>query len=252
MEHTVQIEESVVELSLDWLLGEVRIHHHDHPYLFIRQTTNQAFPQRYLLHHQVRDGRLVIQDRRKKILSLGLHLYKTDVAIYLPKQQLQSISLRCKGTNLQAERLKVENVSCHLTSGKTMLSGEIKHLHLETVGGLISSRQLVAQRLLLHATSSKVELTGAFSDVDLHVTGRRMQIHSTKMLDSLKSTSTGAYVKVEIPENDGFTCYVKKRSGAFRNDFSCHLEKGKMVHKNGLRSFEIDIRGGQFLISHKH
>ncbi|PRS27623.1 DUF4097 family beta strand repeat-containing protein [Bacillus pumilus] len=251
MEHTIQIEESVVELSLDWLLGEVCIQHHDHPYLIIRQTTNQVFPKRYLMHHQVKDGRLFIQDRRKKILSFGLQLYKTDVAIFLPKQQLQSISIRCKGANLQAERLKVENASCHLTSGKAMLSGDIKHLHLETVGGLISSRQLTAQRLLLHATSSKVELTGAFSDVDLHVTGRRMQIHSTNMLNSLKSTSTGANVKVTIPENDGFTCYVKKRSGAFRNDFSCHREKDKMVHKNGLRSFEVDIRGGQFLLSHQ-
>ncbi|WP_144472705.1 DUF4097 family beta strand repeat-containing protein [Bacillus safensis] len=249
MEHTVQIEESVVELSLDWLLGEVRIHHHDHPYLIIRQTTNQVFPKRYLLHHQVRDGRLVIQDRRKRIFSLGLHLYQTDVAIYLPKNQLQAMSIRCKGANLQAEGLNVENVYGHLTSGKTMLSGEIKHLHLETVGGLISSRQLAAQTLSLHATSSKVELTGAFSDVDLRVTGRRVQIHSTHMLNSLKSTSTGAYVKVAIPENDGFTCYVKKRSGAFRNDFSCHREKDKMVHKNGLRTFEVDIRGGQFLLN---
>ncbi|WLP59960.1 DUF4097 family beta strand repeat-containing protein [Bacillus pumilus] len=249
MEHTIPIEEKVVELSLDWLLGEVFIQHHDHPYLIIRQTANQVFPKRYLMHHQVRDGRLFIKDRRKKILSLGLQLYKTNVTIFLPKRQLQSISIRCKGANLQAERLKVEHVSCHLTSGKTMLSGDIKHLHLETVGGLISSRQLTIQRLLLHATSSKIELAGAFSDVDLHVTGRRMQIHSTNMLNSLKSTSTGANIKLVIPENDGFTCYVKKRSGAFRNDFSCHREKEKMVHKNGLRSFEVDIRGGQFLLS---
>ncbi|MFS3915614.1 DUF4097 family beta strand repeat-containing protein [Bacillus australimaris] len=251
MEHTIQIDESVVELSLDWLLGEVRIHHHDHPYLIIRQTTNQVFPKRYLLHHQVKDGQLIVQDRRKRILSLGLHLYQTDVAIYLPKKELQSISLRCKGANLQAEGLNVENVYCHLTSGKTMLSGEIKRLHLETVGGFISSQELAAQTLSLHATSSKVELMGAFSDVDLHVTGRRIQVHSTHMLNSLKSTSTGAYVKVAIPENEGFTCYVKKRSGAFRNDFSCDRGKGKMLHKNGQSSFEIDIRGGQFLLSQK-
>ncbi|MCM2990216.1 DUF4097 family beta strand repeat-containing protein [Bacillus safensis] len=249
MEHTVQIEESVVELSLDWLLGEVRIHHHDHPYLIIRQTINQVFPKRYLLHHQVRDGQLVIQDGRKKIFSLGLHLYQTDVAIFLPKDQLQSMSIRCKGANLQAERLEVENVYCHLTSGKTRLSGEIKYLHVETVGGLISSRQLAAQTLSLHATSSKGELTGAFSDVDLHVTGRRVQLNSTSMLNSLKSISTGAYVKVAIPENDGFTCYVKKRSGAFRNDFSCDCKKENMVYKNGQRSFEVDIRGGQFLLN---
>ena len=252
MEHTVQIEELVVELSLDWLLGEVRIHHHDHPYLIIRQTTNQVFPKRYLLHHQVKGGRLVIQDRRKRIFSLGLNLYQTDLTIYLPKNQLQSMSIRCKGANLQAEELNVENAYVHLTSGKTLLAGEIKRLHLETVGGLISSRQLAAQTLSLHATSSKGELTGAFSDVDLHVTGRRIQIHSTSMLHSLKSISTGTYVKVAIPENDGFTCYVKKRSGAFRNDFSCHREKENMVHKDGKRSFEVDIRGGQFLLSHQH
>ena len=92
-------------------------------------------------------------------------------------------------------------------------------------------------------------MNSAFSDVELHVTGRRIQIHSTNMLHSLTSTSTGANVRVAVPENDGFTCYVKKRSGAFRNDFSFTHEKGKMVYKNGQRAFEIDIRGGRFLIS---
>lgn len=76
MEHTIQIEESVVELSLDWLLGEVCIQHHDHPYLIIRQTTNQVFPKRYLMHHQVKDGRLFIQDRRKKYSALGFNFIK--------------------------------------------------------------------------------------------------------------------------------------------------------------------------------
>lgn len=83
MEHTIQIEESVVELSLDWLLGEVCIQHHDHPYLIIRQTANPVFPNRYLMSHQVKDGRLFIKDRRKKILSFGLQLYKTDVVFFL-------------------------------------------------------------------------------------------------------------------------------------------------------------------------
>ncbi|MBD3861572.1 DUF4097 family beta strand repeat protein [Bacillus sp. 28A-2] len=249
MEHTVRIEEAVVELSIDWLLGEVRIHHHEHPYLLIHQTTEHAFPHRYLLHHEVREGRLVIQDRRKRTFSLGFHLHQTDVELYLPKKLLQSLFIHCKGANLHAERIKVENVHCHLTSGRSMLSGEIKHLHLQTVGGLISSQQLAAQTLKLHTTSSKVELTGAFLDVDLLVTGRKIQIHSTNMLNSLKSTSTGVFVKVAIPENDGFVCYVKKRSGVFQNDFTCVHDKEKMVHKDGQRTFEIDIRGGRFLLS---
>ena len=249
LEHIVRIEEAVFELSLDWLLGEVHIHHHDHPYLLIHQTTNHAFPHRYLLHHQVREGRLMIQDRRKRTFSLGLHLHKTDLEIYLPKKQIQSMSIHCKGANLHLDGLKMGDVHCQLISGKSMLTGEIKHLHLQTVGGLISSHRLITHILRLRATSSKVEMLGAFADIDLKATGRRIQIHSTTMLHSLKSTSTGASVKVAIPENDGFICYVKKRSGAFQNDFTCFDEKEKMVYKNGKRTFEIDIRGGQFLLS---
>ncbi|PCK23459.1 hypothetical protein CEY02_01030 [Bacillus pumilus] len=249
MKHTVQIEEAVVELSLDWLLGDVRIHHHDYPYLLIHQTTNHAFPHRYLLHHQVREGRLVIQDRRKRKFSLGLHLHKTELEIYLPQKQIQVLSIHCKGANLYLGGLKMEAVHCQLTSGKLMFTGDIKHLRLQTVGGIISSQQLITQTLKLRTTSSKVELSGVFSHIDLNAIGRRIQIHSTTMLKSLKSTSTGAYVKVAIPENDGFICYVKKRSGTFRNEFTCVHEKEKTIHKNGERSFEIDIRGGQFLLS---
>ncbi|MGG1698808.1 DUF4097 family beta strand repeat-containing protein [Bacillus zhangzhouensis] len=252
MEHTVQIEEAVVELSLDWLIGKVRIHQHDHSYILIHQITNNAFPRRHLLQYQVREGRLVIQDRRKRKFSLGLHLHKTDLEIYLPQKQIQSMSIHCKGANLHLDGLRMEEVKCQLTSGKAMFTGDIKHLRLQTVGGLISSQQLITQTLELRTTSSKVEMVGAFSDIDLHATGRRIQIDSITMLHSLKSTTTGADVKLAIPENDGFSCYVKKRSGVFQNDFPCVGEKENKVHKNGQKTFEIDIRGGQFRLSETH
>jgi len=95
-------------------------------------------------------------------------------------------------------------------------------------------------------------MAGAFSVIDLTLIGRRVQIHSMSMLHSLKSTSTGSSVKVVIPENDGFICYVKKRSGAFHNDFPCGDDQEEMVYKNGGKSFKVDIRGGSFLLSDGH
>ncbi|MDH8711863.1 hypothetical protein M2301_003275 [Micromonospora sp. 1209] len=252
VKHTVRIEEVIAQLSLNWLVGDVRLHHHDHPYVLIKQTTNHVFPHRYLLHHQVRGDRLVIQDKRKRAVSLGLHLHKTDLEIYLPRTQLQSLSIHCKGANLFLDGLKVKEANCQLISGKSMFTGEIKHLRLQTVGGFISSQQLNTQTLSLRTTSSKVEMAGAFSDIDLNLIGRRVQIHSKTMLHSLKAMSTGSFVKVAIPENDGFICYVKKRSGTFHNDFPCVDDQERMVYKNGGKSFEVDIRGGSFLLSDGH
>ncbi|MGN7488456.1 DUF4097 family beta strand repeat-containing protein [Bacillus altitudinis] len=252
MKHTVRIEEVIAQLSLNWLVGDVRLHHHDHPYVLIKQTTNHVFPHRYLLHHQVRGDRLVIQDKRKRAVSLGLHLHKTDLEIYLPRTQLQSLSIHCKGANLFLDGLKVKEANCQLISGKSMFTGEIKHLRLQTVGGFISSQQLNTQTLSLRTTSSKVEMAGAFSDIDLNLIGRRVQIHSKTMLHSLKAMSTGSFVKVAIPENDGFICYVKKRSGTFHNDFPCVDDQERMVYKNGGKSFEVDIRDGSFLLSDGH
>ncbi|MFP7228125.1 DUF4097 family beta strand repeat-containing protein [Bacillus altitudinis] len=252
MKHTVRIEEVIAQLSLNWLVGDVRLHHHDHPCVLIKQTTNHVFPHRYLLHHQVRGDRLVIQDKRKRAVSLGLHLHKTDLEIYLPRTQLQSLSIHCKGANLFLDGLKVKEANCQLISGKSMFTGEIKHLRLQTVGGFISSQQLNTQTLSLRTTSSKVEMAGAFSDIDLNLIGRRVQIHSKTMLHSLKAMSTGSFVKVAIPENDGFICYVKKRSGTFHNDFPCVDDQERMVYKNGGKSFEVDIRGGSFLLSDGH
>ncbi len=252
VKHTVRIEEAIAQLSLNWLVGDVHLHHHDHPYVLIKQTTNHVFPHRYLLHHQVQGSRLVIQDKRKRAVSLGLHLHQTNLEIYLPQAQLQSLSIHCKGANLFLDGLKVKEANCQLISGKSMFTGEIKHLRLQTVGGFISSQQLNTQTMSLRTTSSKVEMAGAFSDIDLNLIGRRVQIHSKGMLHSLKSTSTGSSVKVAIPENDGFICYVKKRSGTFHNDFPCVDDQERMVYKNGGKSFEVDIRGGSFLLSDGH
>ncbi|MEW4091098.1 hypothetical protein Q0N29_14315 [Bacillus altitudinis] len=44
MKHTVQIEEAITELSLNWLVGDVRLYHHDHPYLLMKQTPITFFP----------------------------------------------------------------------------------------------------------------------------------------------------------------------------------------------------------------
>ncbi|WEZ70317.1 hypothetical protein [Bacillus altitudinis] len=44
VKHTVQIEEAITELSLNWLVGDVRLYHHDHPYLLMKQTTQSRIP----------------------------------------------------------------------------------------------------------------------------------------------------------------------------------------------------------------
>ncbi|MGE6631847.1 DUF4097 family beta strand repeat-containing protein [Bacillus sp. NPDC077027] len=249
MKHTVRIEEVVSDLSIDWLTGKIHIYQHDQPDILVHQITSNSFPERYLFDYQLREGTLLIQDGRQRRMSIGFHLHRTDLDIYLPKRIFNSFSIHSKGAHLFTNDMDVEHFKAQLTSGKAVLSGNMKNLFIHAVGCHISGGQLFNQKLNVQTTSSRVDLSGEFSDIHVNSTARRIHITSSTMLNSLHSISTGASVHVVIPDNNGFTCRLKKVSGAFQNEFISVAEKGKYVYKDGLKLFDIEIRGGKFRLS---
>ena len=244
----LSFEETISDVSLEWITGDIHIFQSDNDEIKIVQITDARFPERNLFHHKVSNGKLFITDGRKKRMKIGIDFHKTDLEIYLPKRQLHSISIDSIGGHLFIDHLDVIKCKCNITSGIAKLSGEMVELTIRAIGCNITGNNLDIQKLHLQTTSSKIELSGEFSELNVNSTGSSIVVNSSTMLQKIKSISTGAYVKVSIPENDGFTFQFKRMSGNFKSDFSLITDRGTHIYKNGNSTFNAEVRGGNFTL----
>lgn len=239
----------ISDISLDWITGDIHIFENVNDEIKVVQVTDAKFPEHKLFHHTVKNGKLSITDGRKKKIKIGFNLHKTNLEIYLPKKQFQSISIDCTGVNLFVDYLDTIKCKCHLTSGTAKLSGEMEEFTFHAIGSNVEGNCLKIQKLNLRTAATKIDFSGKFSDINVNATGRTITLSSSTMLQEIKSISTGANIKIVIPENDGFSCYFKKISGNFKSDFSLMHSGESYIYKNGKNIFSAEIRGGYFSIS---
>lgn len=244
----VSFEDTISDISLDWMTGDIHFFQSGNDEIKIVQITDAKFPEHNLFQHKVNNGKLFITDGRKKRIIIGLNIHKTDLEIYLPKRQLHSICIDSTGGHLFVDDFDAKICKCKITSGRAKLSGKMAELTIHAIGSNITGENLDTQKLHLQATSSKIDLSGKFSELYANSTGRSMVVNSSTMLQKIQSISTGANVKVAIPENDGFTFLFKKVSGNFKSEFSLATERDKHVYRNGESTFSVEVRGGSFIL----
>lgn len=242
----VCLNNTISDIVLDWITGDIHIFENKNDEIKIVQVTDAKFQENKLFHHTVKNGKLYIIDGRKKKINIGFNLHKTDLEIYLPKKQFQSISIDCTGGNLFVNHLEATKCKCHLTSGISKLSGKLEEFILHAIGSNVSGDCLEIQKLHLQTTSTKIDFSGKFSELNVNSTGRSIKVTSSTMLQKIKSISTGANVKIAIPENDGFSCHLKKLSGNFKSDFALISTGNSYEYKNGQSIFSAEVRGGNF------
>ncbi|WP_397538248.1 DUF4097 family beta strand repeat-containing protein [Rummeliibacillus pycnus] len=241
-------KDTISDISLDWITGDIHILQSENDEIKIVQITNEKFPEHHLFHHKVNSGKLYISDGRKKKIKIGFNINITNLEIHLPKRQLHSISIDCTGGNLIIDDLDAITCNCNITSGNAKFSGTMEELTIRATGCKITGEYLDIKKLHLKTTSTKIDFSGKFSEVNVNSTGRSIMVSSSTMLQKIKSISTAANVKVSIPENDGFSFHFKKLSGNFKSDFSLIMAKDSYVYKNGTSMFDAEVRGGFFTL----
>jgi len=241
-------KDTISDISLDWITGDIHILQSENDEIKIVQITNEKFPEHHLFRHEVNNGKLYITDGRKKKIKIGFNIHRTNLEIYLPKRQLHAISIYCTGGNLNIDDLNAITCKCNITSGNAKLSGEMEELTIRATGCKITGEYLDIKKLHLKTTSTKIDFSGKFSEMNVNSTGRSIMVSSSTMLKKIKSISTAANVKVAIPENDGFSFHIKKLSGNFKSDFSLIIAKDSYVYKNSTNMFDAEVRGGFFTL----
>ncbi|OPA79219.1 hypothetical protein BVG16_09000 [Paenibacillus selenitireducens] len=248
---TQHFQDTISNISLAWLTGDIQIIKSDTDEIKIIQYANQGFSENKLFDARVENGTLNILDGRKRKLSFGIHVHRTLLELHLPAQSFQSFSIQGTGSHITIQDIQVTDCNCHITSGVVNCSGTITDLKVRAIGSHILGEQLSVQKVRLQATSSKIDLSGMFSVVDTQITGRSMRIESSSMIRRLHSVSTGASVNVVIPENDGFTLQYKQGSGQMKSEFPLVTQGNTHRYKNGESkesTLKAEVRGGKFTL----
>ncbi|MCM3783803.1 DUF4097 domain-containing protein [Neobacillus mesonae] len=241
-------DSSLTRITLDWLLDDVYIYPGDDDHIRILQKANQRFSEQKLFHAEQRGEELFIIDGRKQTFNIGLNVNRSQLDIIVPKKEFESIHITSAGGRVNFRNMNVNKCVIKNTSGKINVSGRIHELHLKVAGAGVTGEVLDVGKLRISSTSSKTDLSGSFNDIESHFTGSVLIISSLTAPERIHSVSTGASVRVTIPDNDGFSCRFKKLSGSFKSDFPVVSNGNDMIYLAAKRSYLAEVRGGQFIL----
>ncbi|WP_315795355.1 DUF4097 family beta strand repeat-containing protein [Paenibacillus sp. BIC5C1] len=242
-------EEPLLALSLEWMQGEVHISQGTEAVIRVIQWGSARFPTTRCFEANVSQGLLRLIDGRKQAFPLGINFHRTSLHIILPPAVLKRLSINGVGSHFLVDNVSSEQWDCDCTSGKLTLTGHAQHIRLRSVGSRVTATDLHAEHMQLQATSSPVQLSGQFTHIQSKVTGSPLTIHSSTMLQSLDSRSTGCNVEVRIPaDNDGFKLDFKQAGGRFNSDFPLQSNHNQHTYRNGTYPFQAEVRGGKLSI----
>ncbi|MEK3919279.1 MULTISPECIES: DUF4097 family beta strand repeat-containing protein [Paenibacillus] len=246
---TIDIDQSIQDIQLNWLSGDIRVLPSVDELIHVMQYADACFSKRRLLQVNIRGDTLSIVDGRKRRGLVGINIGRTALEIQLPARVFDRILLNSTGGQLRLNRLLATRCQCKITSGSVDLSGRMEELELSAVASVVKAQHLSADKLNLQSSSAKIDILGEFRHLQINTTGRGLNMDCLKMPERLHSVSTGAKAVVSIPDNEGFQIILKERSGVFKSEFDLtplHEDSNDLIHKSGKSEFHVDIRGGAF------
>lgn len=230
------VKDDIENISIDWVSGDITVSVYDELYIKLEQYVSTAVTEDTKMSVLVTGKSLKISDNRSKrwnFLWFG-NMYSTSIVVFLPQKVYNDIFI-----NGVSSRIEITDIS----------ASEIK---THTVSGKINLKNVSAPNLDMNVISGKLYAQGAFSDVDSQSVSGSVEIHSSTMLQRLRSNSVSGRVTVYIPENEGFSVRFSKVSGKLTSDFPFMTKGAKeYIYGNGAAQFSIDVVSGNCSIYKK-
>jgi hypothetical protein len=172
----------------------------------------------------------------------------SDLKIYLPEREFNSIKIDTVSSNISSKSLNTEILTLITISGDIALSGEFPEIYLKTVSGNLQAEELDVQRITLETTSGEISLTGSLTELDINTISGDAKIYSSSMIKNIKSNAVSGNVTIAIPDNDGFTVDFSKVSGKLKSGFALTTNGNTHIYKNGKTKFSANSVSGNFEI----
>lgn len=172
--------------------------------------------------------------------------------------EINGVSLDSCFINTTSGSIKVDDASIN-TMDMDSVSGSIKladvyseNASLYTTSGSISAEDFISSDITAESVSGHVDLSGEFEmNIDAGSTSGGVKIDSAVCPNHAELDTVSGGIKLNIPENDGFTVEYESMSGKFSSEFTgADKEKsGKAVYGNGDSRFEMSTISGNMSVN---
>lgn len=239
----------ISEIEINWGAGEVQIIPYEGSEVVFREQAGRALLEEDMMRFYLRGGKLTIQFCAPK---RGFRIFSNTpskslevkipyaLASSLTELDVNSISAPVSIQAVSGAEMKVSSVS-----GAIHISDlSCQQLDLETVSGGIRGENIQATELNLESVSGAIDISGGFQEVSGNSVSGNLTLRSDICPRKVDAETVSGGVRLQIPENDGFTAQYHTTSGQFYSNFPTTAEKKRAVYKNGGAEFSFDTVSG--------
>lgn len=216
----------IENINIKWIDGTINIYPGQEDYIKIIEKKKGKIKEEDILDVNIKDQTLYIKqkDKKGKFTFFNFGINRRIVRdIILPKKIYQEFNVKGTSGKLNIENIQTKEFNLNLTSGK---------VKVDNVSG---------QNLTTGVTSGSINIVGTFETLDMDVTSGLLVIDLNKAPSKMTVRVMSGKTSISIPDNQGFSLYETKSSGAFKNDFELD-DFG--VYKNGEYKYSIKISSG--------
>lgn len=234
----------VVDVSL--IDGDVMVHFDGEPNSTVRLEGETEG-----LQMQCRDGTLLIRQGKTagEKFFFGRMLRSTDIELFLPRQQLESITIRTANGDVElCEGAQVRQVNVSTASGDVEIHGGLKaeQVYINTASGDLNIQEASFDRLTFKSASGdfsgdglRGELWvdtmsgdicgayGSFPAVHCATASGDVEVYSDVLPRRMEVSSKSGDCEVSVPDGAGFTVQMSTVSGEWESDFQLTGTIGK-------------------------
>ncbi|RKJ40500.1 hypothetical protein D7X94_07135 [Acutalibacter sp. 1XD8-33] len=159
---------------------------------------------------------------------------------------ISSVSGRVAVSDLRAEVLNIRSVSGGVLTEN--LSAQV--LKLGTVSGSVETERAAAEKAELSSVSGRVMAHANAEKFKVHTTSGRVELTVDQCPEKAEFNSVSGELRLNLPENEGFTAEFNSMSGGFTTDFPAKIEKdgkkkrGRAVYGGGGTKIKMNTTSG--------
>lgn len=245
----------IKQIEVNWTAGSVAIEPYDGQSVQFEEKNSSTLKEEEKLHYVVHDDKLIIQYRKSRAFwGFGFQAHGgKELTVKVPwslSGNLKELEVSAVSANTLVWELSAEEISLETVSGRIDAHAlTCKELNLETVSGQITAETCTAASVDVTSVSEDILLGGTFETVDTENVSGKTEISSERCPSSVGASSVSGNIKLQIPENEGFTARYETVGGKFTSGFASTAEKGRCVYKNGNADFDFETVSGNIEVT---
>jgi lia operon protein LiaG len=198
-----------------------------------------------------------VEYKRKWLDGFQFFNNKSNLKIYIPEDFNKSMSIHIGSGRLnfagesKSKPFMLESLDVNMSSGRVSLANiKTDEFELEGSSGMMDADHLFARSGEIDMSSGKVKIRNYRGKLDAGVSSGQLDIMVGKLIDSIKVEASSGLVRLDLPDNAGFTLKGKASSGHISSNFELEDEKRDKNdisgrHGSGEHEIRISVSSGK-------